>query len=145
MLLLSIHPIIQFSAVLLALYVFILGVQRFRSQHLYQKNVVFRWKRHVSLGKIALSILILGAGGGMYMTYSHWYRVLMVGIHAKVALVIIVLAVFGLVSGWYMDRYKKKRKMLPLVHGLSNVVLLLLLFFQVYTGWGVYQTFVLGG
>jgi len=51
--LLVIHPIIQFSAVMLTLYVFYLGVQRFRSFHLHQKTL-FRWKRHVLLGKIAM-------------------------------------------------------------------------------------------
>jgi len=65
---LVIHPIIQFSAVLLTLYVFYLGVQRFRFFHLYQKTV-FRWKRHVLLGEIALGTLLGGMMGGVTMVY----------------------------------------------------------------------------
>lgn len=145
MLLLSIHPVIQFSAILLILYVFYLGLQRFRFNHLHQKQIVFKWQRHVLLGKIALGVLLLGAAGGMTMVYTYWHRVLMVGIHAQIGLVIIPLAIFGLVSGWYMDSKKKKRKVLPLVHGLNNLVLLLLALSQIFTGWDVYQNFVLGG
>ncbi len=145
MLLLSIHPVIQLFAIVLTIYAFFLGIQRFRFQHLHQKDVVFKWHRHVLLGKIALLIIVFGAFGGMTMVRTHWYRVLMVGIHAKVALVIIALAFFGLASGWYMDRNKKKRKVLPIIHGLNNLVLLLLALSQIYTGIKVYQTFVLGG
>jgi len=145
MLQLSIHPAIQLCTILLTLYVFFLGIQRFRSQHLHRKGAVFKWRRHVLFGKLALSILILGAFGGMTMVYTHWSRVLMVGIHARVALIIIALAVFGLASGWYMDRNKKKRKVLPIIHGLNNFVLLLLALSQIYTGIQVYRTFVLGG
>jgi len=68
---LVIHPIIQFFAVLLTLYVFYLGVQRFRFLHLYQ-NTVFRWKRHVLLGEIALGTLLGGMTGGVTMLYHLW-------------------------------------------------------------------------
>lgn len=139
---LSVHPVIQSSAILLALYVFFLGVQRFRSLH--HHRVVFKWKRHVFLGKIALGAWMVGMMGGMTMVYYYWYGFLMTGTHGKVALLMLPFIIFGFASGQYMNHYKKKRKALPLIHGLSNLVLLILALTQVVTGWWVYRDFVLG-
>lgn len=140
---LSVHPVIQGSATLLALYVFFLGVRRFRFLHLYQ-GVAFKWKRHVFLGKIALGAWLVGIVGGMTVVYSYWYGFLITGTHGKVALVMVPFIIFGLASGQYMNHNKKKRKVLPLIHGLSNLVLLILALTQVVTGWWVYRVFVLG-
>lgn len=79
--LLVIHPIIQLSAVVLTLYVFCLGVQRFRSIHLRQKTL-FRWKRHVLLGKIAKK------------------RTALPLIHGLSNLVLLILALTQVVTGW---------------------------------------------
>ena len=140
---LVIHPIIQLSAVVLTLYVFCLGVQRFRSLHLHQKTL-FRWKRHVLLGKIALLALLGGMMGGITMVYLYLHGFLITGIHGKVALVMTTFIIFGGTTGLYMDRNKKKRTALPLIHGLSNLVLLILALTQVVTGWRVYTLLVLG-
>jgi len=141
--LLSVHPVIQGLATLLALYVFFLGVQRFRFLHLYQ-GVAFEWKRHVFLGGIALGVWLVGIVGGMTMVYFYWYGFLITGTHGKVALVMVPLIIFGLASGQYMNHNKKKRKVLPLIHGLGNLVLLILALTQVMSGWWVYRVFVLG-
>jgi hypothetical protein len=73
--LLVIHPIIQSSAILIALYVFYLGEERFRSLHLHQKRV-FRWKRFLNLihGLNNLIVLILAltqmmSGWWVYRTF----------------------------------------------------------------------------
>ena len=78
---LVIHPIIQFSAVMLTLYVFYLVVQRFRSLHLHQKTL-FRWKRHVLLGKIAKK------------------RTALPMIHGLSNLVLLILPLTQVVTGW---------------------------------------------
>jgi len=139
--LLVIHPIIQFAAVMLTLYVFYLGVQRFWSLH--QKRL-FRWKRHVLLGKIAMLAMLGGMMGGMTMLYLYWHGFLITGLHGKVALVMTPFIIFGAASGLYMNRNKKKRTALPMIHGLSNLVILILALTQVVTGWRVYMQFVLG-
>ena len=131
---LVIHPIIQLSAIMLTLYVFYLGVQRFRSLHLRQKTL-FRWNRHVLLG---------GMMGGITMIYLYLHGFLITGVHGKVALVMTTFIIFGGTTGLYMDRNKKKRTALPLIHGLSNLVLLILALTQIVTGWRVYMQFVLG-
>ena len=140
---LSVHPVIQSSAILLALYVFFLGVQRFRLLHLY-KGVAFKWKLHVFLGEIALGAWLVGMVGGMTMVYFYWYGFLITGTHGKVALVMVPFIIFGLASGLFMNHNKKKRKVIPLIHGLSNLVLLILALTQVVSGWWVYRDFVLG-
>ena len=140
---LVIHPIIQFSAVMLTLYVFYLGVQRFRSLHLHQKTL-FRWKRHVLLGKIAMSALLGGMMGGMTMVYLYFHGFLITGIHGKAALVMALFIIFGGASGLYMNHNKKKRTALPMIHGLNNFILLIFALTQVITGWRVYMQFVLG-
>ncbi len=140
---LVIHPIIQLSAIVLTLYVFYLGVQRFRSVHLHQKTL-FRWKRHVLLGKIAMSALLGGMMGGMTMVYLYFHGFLITGIHGKVALVMAFFIIFGGASGLYMNHNKKKRTALPVIHGLNNFILLIFALTQVITGWRVYMQFVLG-
>jgi CBS domain containing-hemolysin-like protein len=127
----------------LTLYVFYLGVQRFRSVHLHQKTL-FRWKRHVLLGKIAMLALLGGMMGGITMVYLYLHGFLITGIHGKIALVMALFIIFGGASGLYMNRSKKKRTALPMIHGLNNFILLIFALTQVITGWRVYMQFVLG-
>ena len=121
-----------------------LGVQRFGYLHL-NKKMVFRWKRHVTLGYISLGTCLVGLVFGMAVVYVHWHGFLITGTHATIALVMVPFLIFGLVSGAHMDRNRRKRKALPLIHGASNLVALLLSLVQVVSGWWVYKVFVLGG
>lgn len=140
---LIIHPILQFSAILPALYVFYLGFQRFRMLHLKQK-AKFNWKRHVFLGKIVLITWLLGMLGGLSMAYYTWHGFLVTGTHGRVAFIMLPLILFGLFSGLYMNKKKKKRKILPFIHGTANLILLILALYQISTGWWVYNVYVLG-
>jgi len=140
---LSIHPIIQCSATLLALYVLYLGVQRFRFLHL-QQNAMFNWKRHVILGGITMTAWLTGLLGGVVLSYVTWHGFLITGTHGRTGMVILPLILFGLFSGLYMNYKKGRRKLLPLIHGINNMVVLLLVFYQISTGWWVYNTYVLG-
>jgi hypothetical protein len=141
---LAIHPIIQFSALLLALYVFFLGLQRFRFLHLHHKTV-FQWRQHVALGEIALGVLLAGMVEGIAIVYISWHGLFITGIHGKVALVMAPFIIFGLISGLYMNHKKRKRRILPFLHGLNNLVILIMALSQIITGFRVYRTFVLGG
>ena len=137
---LFLHPINQLLSIILALYVFFLGLQRARSLYL-NPNIRFEWKRHVTLGVISLTAMFAGHLVGSAVVHFFW-RGLQIGIHERVAFFIIPLLFFGLFSGLYMNRNKKKRKLLPAIHGIVNIVLLVLALIQIYTGWGVYITFV---
>ena len=141
---LVIHPIVQCLAILLALYVFFLGLQRFRFLHLHHKTV-FHWKQHVVLGEIALGALLAGMLVGMAMVYVYWHGFLITGIHAGIALIMAPCIIFGFVSGLYMNHKKRKRRLLPFIHGLNNLVVLIMGIGQIISGFGVYRAFVLGG
>jgi len=141
---LIIHPIVQCLAILLALYVFSLGLQRFRFLHLHHKTV-FHWRQHAALGEIALGVLLAGMLGGIAIVYIYWHGLFITGIHGKVALVTAPFIIFGLVSGLYMNHKKRKRRILPFVHGLNNLVILIMALSQILTGFLVYRNFVLGG
>jgi len=141
---LVIHPIIQILALLLILYVFYLGLKRFRFLHLHQKTA-FQWRRHVALGEIALGVLLAGMLGGIAIVYISWHGLFITGIHGKVALVMAPFIIFGLVSGLYMNHKKKQRKILPFIHGLNNLVVLIMAIGQIISGLWVYRAFVLGG
>jgi len=139
---LAIHPVVQSFAILIAFYVFSLGIHRTRALHFHQKTA-FNWKRHVLLGKIAFGILIAGFCSGLIMVHIHWRKAFITGLHGKIALALFPLIVFGLLSGLYMDSLKKRRKVLPIIHGINNLIVLILSVVQITTGLTVYVNFVL--
>lgn len=140
---LIIHPVIQLAATLLALYVLLLGVGRFRRLHMRQKTL-FQWQRHVRLGTIALLLWLVGMVLGLVMVKVYWHGLLITGNHGNRFFVILPLILFGLISGWYMHKRKKQRVLLPLIHGSANVLLIILALLQALSGWKVYDAFVLG-
>ena len=139
---LFIHPVIQASAILLAMYTFFMGLQRLRSMHLHQK-AQFPWKKHVLVGKIALCTILIGTFLGLGMVRYHWDRNFMTMGHGKMGLVLLPFLLFGIVSGLVLDLKKKQRKVLPLLHGINNTLLLALAFNQARTGLKVFKMFVL--
>jgi len=140
---LAIHPVFQFLAILLVLYVLLLGLARFRSLHLKQKTT-FKWKRHVTLGTTAYLVLLFGLSAGLSLVYFYWQKFLLTGLHGKIGLIMAPIILFGLITGHYMNRVKRKRAWLPLLHGLSNLTALILALIQVVTGMMVYNAYVLG-
>lgn len=140
---LIIHPLIQLTATLLALYVLFLGVQRFRRLHLQQKTL-FKWQRHVLLGTIVLLLWFFGIAGGLVMVKTYWHGLLITGGHGYRLFVFLPLILFSFVSGWVMHKNKKKRVVLPLIHGGVNALLVIFALLQALSGWQVYNAFVLG-
>jgi len=143
MLMLVMHPLLQFIALIIALYVFKLGLSRFKSVHLKRKSP-FDWKNHVRYGLAATIIWIVGFFGGFFAVYSEWNGIFLTGLHAKIALILVPFIIFAIVSGVYMDKRKKKRRVLPPVHAGLNTVMLLLVLVQVFTGIQVFRVFVWG-
>ena len=141
---LLIHPLIQLAATLVAFYVFLTGLQRYRMLHLGKKTT-FPWRRHVLMGAGVILIWFGGLIGGVLMVKQYWYAYFITGVHGKIGLLMLPFMAFGMVSGLYMNRVRKKRKILPRLHALNNTILLLLAVSQVFSGWHVYRVFVLGG
>jgi len=128
-----IHPYWQAAAILLTGYVFILGWARFAAVNLGRQGI-FLWKRHVSLGKTALYLLIFGAVVGAAAAWVKWRIFGMTGNHFRLGITIVVLAFFGYWSGLRMDVHKKQRRVLPLLHGVNNLLLLALTLLSLATG-----------
>ena len=140
---LYIHPIIQITLICLYCWVLILGIQRFRALHLKHKTR-FKWKQHVSLGKIVLPLIFLAMLLGLLVAKISWRAFLITGSHGKFGILIGILVIFGFFSGFVMDRTKKKRKWLPLLHGINNLAVLGLAVYQIISGIAVYRMFILG-
>lgn len=140
---LLLHPVIQTIAILLAFYTFLTGLKRFRAFHLKQK-VIFPWKRHVLVGRVTLSLLLIGLILGFTMVRLHWGHNLMTFGHGKMALVIVPFILFGFLSGHFLSSKKPNLPALRILHGLNNLILLVLLFNQARLGIEVYKLFVVG-
>jgi hypothetical protein len=140
---LYLHPLLQLCLTLLSLFVFYLGIQRFRSLHL-GKQTVFPRKRHILLGKIVLGGWYLGMAGGVYMTKTYWHRNFITGDHAVIAATMAPLIALGIISGLYLEFSPRKRILLPLLHGIINTICVVLALWQIFEGWEVLQHFVWG-
>ena len=137
------HPLLQMAAILLSFYVLRLGIARFKTQHLHQRQP-FAWKQHVRLGEVVLIVWLLGLIGGFIMVRLTWHAFFITGMHSRIAVLMLPLIIIGLASGIYLDRYKKRRLVMPLVHGLNNLVLVLLAGAQIFYGLGIVWIYVLG-
>lgn len=140
---LSLHPIIQATAILLAYYAAYLGVQRTRSLH-FGQQVLFQRKQHAIIGAIALLTLLGGLFGGFIIADIAFPQKHGIGPHGMVALVMLPLLIIGIGTGYYLYVRPAKNKVLSVVHGVNNLLILLLLGFQVYSGWIIFGKVVLG-
>ena len=138
---LSIHPIGQLFAILVAFYAFYLGYQRTRSLH-YNKSASFKRAHHVVAGTIALISMLGGTAAGFVMVNRYLDNPDM-GLHAAVAMTLLPLGLFGIFSGFFLYVNPRKRKILPAIHGVNNFLILILALLQVATGTAAYLRYVL--
>ncbi|MFZ0614090.1 MAG: DUF4079 family protein [Desulfobacterales bacterium] len=142
--LLWIHPILQSLTGLLALYVLWLGLTRFAGRH-FGSRTVFRWKRHVLLGKAVVVIWTLGAAGGLTMTYVTYGRIFPGSLHFIIGVLALLLMLVAWLTGSHLDRHRDKSDVLPVLHMTNNLLLLILVAMQLYTGIGIIQSALLAG
>jgi len=145
-LILSIHPVLQLSAILLAYYAGYLGLQRLRSLH-FGQLVPFQRERHVLAGAISLLTLLGGFAGGLimvarflYVEHGHGHA-----LHKEVAFILLPFLAIGIFTGFILYLSPGKRKILPAVHGINNLIILVLVLVQIYTGLHLFQVHVLAG
>jgi len=138
---LSIHPIAQFAAILLAFYAAYLGLQRARSLH-FGKSVRFLRERHVITGGIGLISMLGGIAAGSIMV-NRYLLSPDLGLHEPVAMIILPLGLFGLFSGFFLYLNPRQRRILPAIHAINNLVILALAVLQIVTGIAVYLRYVL--
>jgi hypothetical protein len=141
--LLWIHPIVQTATLVLALYVFRLGLARFASRHL-GRSTPFRWNRHVTLGKAVVLVWAAGAVGGIGVTWVFFGKVFPGSTHFQVGLLMLPVLLVTWSTGNLMNRHRNRYRALPVVHVANNVLLLGLAFSQLFTGLGMVWRFVIG-
>jgi uncharacterized membrane protein YfcA len=140
-LILSIHPVAQFGAILLAFYAAYLGFQRTKSLH-YNKTTQFLRKRHAIVGFIGLISMLGGIAAGLFMVNRYLLSPDM-GLHVAVAMILLPLGLFGIFSGLFLYLNPKQRRFLPAIHGINNLIVLFLAFAQIITGIMAYLRYVL--
>ena len=140
-LLLSIHPIGQLFAILLAFYALYLGYQRTKSLH-YAKAARFKREHHVVAGTVALISMLGGIAAGFIMV-SRYLDNPEMGLHVAVAMLLLPLGIFGIVSGFFLYLNPGKRTILPAIHGINNLLVLILALLQVFSGTAAYLRYVL--
>ena len=140
-LILSIHPVAQFGAILLAFYAAYLGFQRTKSLH-YNKTTQFLRKRHAIVGFIGLISMLGGIAAGLFMVNRYLLSPDM-GLHVAVAMILLPLGLFGIISGLILYLNPKQRRFLPAIHGINNLVVLFLALAQIITGIMAYLRYVL--
>jgi hypothetical protein len=136
--LLWIHPIAQALTALLALYVLRLGLARFTARHL-GKRAVFKWNRHVMLGKVVVVVWALGALGGLIVTYLTAGKLFTESLHFRIGIIMPLVLLVTWLTGTRLDRRRDQSNILPVVHLLNNILLLTLAAIQVVTGLGIVQ------
>ena len=132
------HPALMALTLVLLIYVFYLGLVRFRFSHLKHK-VVFPWKKHVQYGYIVLILMLAGTAGGMVVVWMNTGGVGATGWHFSNALLMLPVILFSFITGRGMDRNKAPRTLLPVLHGVSGLLLLLMALCQTSTGIGLVQ------
>ena len=140
-LILSIHPVAQFGAILLAFYAAYLGFQRTNSLH-YNKTKQFLRKRHAIVGSIGLISMLGGIAAGLFMVNRYLPNPDM-GLHVAVAMILLPLGLFGVFSGLFLYLNPKQRRFLPAIHGINNLIILFLALAQIITGIMAYLRYVL--
>lgn len=127
------HPTLMTLNVVLALWVFFLGLQRFRAT-VMGRRARFPWKTHVRFGYVAMALFVLGMVAGPTMTTIFWGDSGGSSTHFVVGLCMAPLVLVGFFTGRLMDKHKAKRRVMPLVHGANNLLLLFLALWQFLTG-----------
>jgi hypothetical protein len=143
MILLSIHPLLQATAISLAVYAAWLGWRRAAALH-YGRVDRFERDRHALVGSLALLLMLGGAAGGLLMVSRFLQRPVLSGLHGQVAMVALPFIVFGLFSGFYLYLNPARRKILPAIHGLNNLLILFFALLQIYTGIKFYLAVLAG-
>ena len=139
--LLSIHPIGQLFAIIVAFYALYLGGQRTKSLH-YNESISFKREHHVVAGTIALISMLGGIAAGFIMV-SRYLDNPEMGLHVAVAMALLPLGIFGIFSGFFLYLNPRKRKILPAIHGINNLLVLILAVLQIVTGTAAYLRYVL--
>ena len=140
--LLWVHPIVQGLTTVLAVYVLWLGLARFASRHLGRRTV-FKWNRHVLLGKVVTAIWAVGGLGGLIVTYILYGKIFTDSLHFRLGMATLLLLMVTWLTGARMDLRRDQSNVLPVIHMANNALLLILVAVQWVTGIGIIRSALL--
>ncbi|MBU0482188.1 MAG: hypothetical protein KKG47_13920 [Proteobacteria bacterium] len=141
MLILKVHPMVEFAAILLAFYAAWLGFQRTRTLH-FGKTVPFRRDLHVIIGAASLVSMLSGIAAAEIIVsrFEDKGIQILVGMHGNMAMALIPFLLFALFSGFYLYLNPAKRIVLPALHAINNLIVLLLCLYQIFSGVGIVRS-----
>jgi hypothetical protein len=136
-----IHPIIILLAILSGAYTGYLGWKRFQSKRGRGSASDFPWQKHIRCGKrfyILLWIGFLLGGGALFYLKGEIFTS---GLHAYLAIFILLLFSIGVVLGWKLSKGKGTNR-LALIHMVINYGTFFFVLIQIVLG-VIFLTFFL--
>ncbi len=128
-----IHPIVIIMAILSGLYTSYLGWKRFQFKRGKAPGSAFPWQRHIQWGKRFYILLWIGFFLGIgYLLYVRG-NVFATGLHAYLAVIIIIVFSIGLYLGMRLSKGKGSDR-IALIHMGIQYGTFLLVFVQVVLG-----------
>ena len=128
-----IHPIIILMAVLSGAYTGYLGWKRFQFKKRRGSASDFPWQKHIRFGKRFYILLwigfLFGAGALFYLKGEIFTS----GVHAYMAILILLLFSIGVVLGWKLSKGKGTNR-LALIHMGINYITFLFVLIQIVLG-----------
>ena len=128
-----IHPIVIIMAILSGRYTGYLGWRRFQFKRGRAPVSAFQWQRHIRWGKRFYILLWIGSFIGLgYLLYLQG-NVFLTGLHAYLAILIIIFFSIGFYLGMRLSKGKGSNR-LALIHMGIHYGTFLLVFIQIVLG-----------
>ncbi len=128
-----IHPIVMVLGVLSGAYTGYLGWKRFQFKRGRASVSDFPWQKHIQWGKRFYTLLWIGFLMGLGSMYTMKGEIFKAGLHAYLALLILLLFSIGVSLGMKLSKGKGSNR-LALIHMGFNYGTFVLVLFQVVLG-----------
>jgi len=136
-----IHPIVILSAILSGVYTGYLGWKRFRFRRGRGSTSDFPWQRHIQWGKRFYILLWVGSLIGVGALFYLKGEILTSGLHAYLAVLILLLFSIGVALGGKLSKGKGTNR-LALMHMVINYSTFFFVLIQIVLG-VIFLTFFL--
>ena len=136
-----IHPIVILLAIISGVYTGCLGWKRFRFRRGYGSSSDFPWQRHIQWGKRFYILLWVGSLIGVGALFYLKGKILTSGLHAYLAVFILLLFSVGVALGGKLSKGKGTNR-LALMHMVINYSTFFFVLIQIVLG-VIFLTFFL--
>jgi hypothetical protein len=136
-----IHPIVILSTILLGAYTGYLGWKRFQFKRGRASASDFPWQKHIQWGKRFYILLWIGFCIGVGALLYLRGKIFASGLHAYLAVLILLLFSIGVVLGWRLSKGRGTDR-LALTHMVINYSTFFFVLVQIFLG-VIFLTFFL--